>query len=228
MTLLREIQRLLERTYGPTGVNLEDFLLGNQRSQWLASMAGATAAQISDLGRVYLRVVDGKLRMGIYYDERVIAALERNNPQLGLTDDNILAFMIFLEELDHALHAALKFCEGERDVTSEQFVRDLELQAKVDTYLILQMYCAYFNKPQRLTVADRRWLKACVFDAENYAYEEPYLAQRYHETNRLGRRYIGHLDRLPRARRTAEIRRFRKLSYGQKQTRIASLSQKRV
>ncbi len=228
MTLLREIQRLLEQTYGSTGVNLEDFLLGSQRSQWLASMAGATAAQISDLGRVYLRVVDGKLRMGIYYDQRVVAALERNSPQFGLNDQNVLPFMIFLEELDHAVHAALKFREGARDVTSEEFVRDLELQAKVDTYLILQKYCAFFNDDKKLHDVDRRWLKACVFDAENFAYEEPFLAERYHVTNRLGRRYIAHLDRLPRKRRTAEIRRFRELSYPQKQQRIASLSQKRV
>lgn len=224
MTLLREIQLLLERTYGSTGVNLEEFLLGQQRSAVLASMAGASAAQISDLGRVFLRVTEGKLRMGIYYDPRVIQALETNNPQYGLNDDNMLPFMVLLEELDHAVHAALKFRDGWRDITTETFVRDLELQAKVDTYLILQMYCAFFNRPKRLTNADRRWLKACVFDSENFAYEEPQIAERYRVTNRLGRRYVRYLDRLTPAPRTAEIRRFRKLSYGDKQHRILTLA----
>jgi hypothetical protein len=223
MTLLREIQVLLERTYGATGVNFEQFLLSPQRCQALSKMAGSTAAQISDLGRVFLRVLDGNLRMGIYYDARVITALEQDNPQYGLTDDNILPFMVFLEELDHAVHAALKFREGVRDIHSESFVRDLELQAKVDTYLILQMYCAFFNKSKRLTDADRRWLKACLFDRENCDYEAPVLTERYHESNRLGRRYVRFLEKLSPARRTAEIRRFRKLSYAQKQRRIQTV-----
>src|SRR5882724_10843101 len=221
MTLLREVQILLERTYGETGVNLEDFLLSEQRSRALSEMAGASAAQISDLGRVFLRIVDGKLRMGIHYDASVVEALEGNDPACGLNDENIVPFMVFLEELDHAVHAALKFREGMRDIHSEGFVRDLEVQAKVDTYLILQKYCAFFNKPQRLTDADRRWLRACVFDRERLAFEEPLLAERYHETNRLARRYVRHLDGLSRTRRTTEIRRFRKFSYGQKRDRVA-------
>jgi hypothetical protein len=224
MTLLREIQILLERTYGQTGVNFEDFLLSPSRSRALSDMAGASAAQISDLGRVFLRIVDGDLRMGIHYAPSVVTELEANNPACGLNDDNILPFMVFLEELDHAVHAALKFREGSRDIHREVFVRDLELQAKVDTYLILQKYCAFFNKPQKLTDADRRWLKACVFDRDNAVFEEPQLAERYHETNRLARRYVRHLDGLPPARRTKEIRRFRKLPYARKRDRIASLS----
>ncbi len=221
MTLLGEIQLLLERTYGTTGVNFGDFILSRQRGRVLSEMAGASAAQISDLGRVFLRIVDGKLRLGIHYDPSVIETLEGNNPACGLNDQNIVPFMVFLEELDHAVHAALKFREGIRDIHSEAFVRDLELQAKVDTYLVLQKYCAFFNSPQKLTEADRRWLKACVFDRDNASFEEPLLAERYHEANRLARRYVRHLDGLPRARRTTEIRRFRKLTYSQKRDRIA-------
>jgi hypothetical protein len=221
MTLLGEVQILLERTYGSTGVNFEDFLLSHERSRALSEMAGPSAAQISDLGRVFLRIVDGKLRLGIHYDSGVVEALEGNNPACGLNDENILSFMVFLEELDHAVHAALKFREGVLDIHSESFVRDLELQAKVDTYLILQKYCTFFNRPQRLTDADRRWLKACVFDRELSAFEAPLLAERYRETNRLARRYVLHLDGLSRTRRTSEIRRFRKFSYGQKRDHIA-------
>lgn len=221
MTLLREIQILLERTYGKTGVNFEEFLLSSSRSRALSEMAGTSAAEISDLGRVFLRVVDGKLRLGIYYDTSVVEALEQNNPAYGLNDENILPFMVLLEELDHAVHAALKFREGVRDIYGEMFVRDLELQAKVDTYLILQKYCAFFNQPQRATIADRRWLRACIFDRDNAIFEEPLLTERYWETNRLARRYVRHLDRLPPKRRTSEIRRFRKLTYAQKRDRIA-------
>ena len=173
---------------------------------------------------MFMRLEDGKLRLGIYYDDRVITALESNNPQCGLNDDNVLPFMVFLEELDHAVHAALKYREGDRNIYSEAFVRDLELQAKVDVYLILQMYCAFFNDDKKLSPADRRWLKSCVFDAENFAYEEPILRDRYRGSNRLGRRYVKFLDRLSAKRRTAEIRRFRKLSFAEKQNRILALS----
>ncbi len=228
MTLLREIQRLLEKTYGETGVNLEDFLLNSDRHKQLAELSSAAAGQISDLGRTFLRVSDGKLRVGIYYQPRVIEALERENPQFGLSDTNILPFMVFLEEVDHAVHASLKYLEGRRDIFAEDFVRDLELQAKVDTYLILQMYCAFFNTDKKLHDADKRWLKACVFDSEHFAYDEPVLARRYRETNRLGRRYVKHLDSLTAKRRTTEIRRFRTLSYRQKQIRVASLSSKQA
>lgn len=223
MTLLREIQLLLERTYGQTGVNFEEFLLSPSRSHALTEMAGTSAAEISDLGRVFLRIVEGNLRLGIHYDSSVLETLEKSNPAYGLNDENILSFMVFIEELDHAVHAALKFHEGVRNIHGETFVRDLELQAKIDTYLILQKYCAFFNQPQRLTKADRRWLKACVFDRDA-VFEEPLLAERYHETNRLARRYVRHLDRLSRTRRTAEIRRFRSLAYSQKRDRVAALT----
>jgi hypothetical protein len=224
MTLLREIQRLLEQTYGATGVNLEEFLLNSDRHKQLAELSSAAAGQISDLGRTFLRVSDGKLRVGIYYQPRVIEALERENPQFGLTDTNVLPFMVFLEELDHAVHASLKYLEGYRDIFAEEFVRDLELQAKVDVYLILQMYCAFFNDDKKLHDADRRWLKACVFDSERFSYDDPMMAERYRETNRLGRRYVKHLDGLTAKRRTSEIRKFRKLNYAKKQRRIQSVS----
>jgi hypothetical protein len=223
MTLLRELQLLLERTYGETGVNFEDFLLDSQRSRLLAEQAGSSASQISDLGRLYMRVLDGKLRLGIHYQPTVIAALEREDPGHGLTDTNIFPFMVLLEELDHALHASLKFKRGDRDIHNEEFVRDLELQAKVDTYLVLKMYCAHFNKSKRTSPADRRWLQACVFDSECFAYQEPLLRERYRQTNRLGRRYVRYLDTLPASKRTAEIRRFQKLPYPGKQARIQSL-----
>ena len=221
MNLLGEVQILLERTYGNTGVDFGDFLLSRKRSRELSELAGASAAQISDLGRVFLRIVDDKLHLGIHYDPGVVEALEANNPASGLNDENIFPFMVFSRGTRPLGSCRPEIPGGVRDIHSETFVRDLELQAKVDTYLILQKYCAFFNKPQRLTEPDRRWLKACVFDSERSASEEPLLAERYCETNRLARRYIRHLDGLSRTRRTTEIRRFRKLSYSQKRERIA-------
>ncbi len=64
MNLLGEVQILLERTYGVTGVDFGDFLLTRERSRELSELAGASAAQISDLGRVFLRIVDGNTAPG--------------------------------------------------------------------------------------------------------------------------------------------------------------------
>ena len=224
MTLLREIQNLLEKTYGSTGINFEDCLLNSDRNKQLTGQSSTTAGQISDLGRTFLRVADNKLRVGIYYQPSVIEALERDNPQFGLTDKNVLPFMVFLEEIDHAVHASLKYHDGQRDIFDEGFVRDLELQAKVDVYLILQMYCEFFNPDKTLHEADRRWLKACVFDSERFSYDDPMLVERYRESNRQGRRYVKYLDGLTSKRRTAELRRFRKLDYAKKQKRIQTVS----
>ena len=226
MSLFREIQLLLERTYGSTGINLEKFLLGEKRSHELFLMAGATAAQISDLGRVFLRISNGKLHMGIFYSPRIIEALEHNHPQCGLNDGNILPFMVFLEEIDHAVHAALKFKEGERDIYSEPFVRDLELQAKIDTYLILQRFCAFFSNQKQLTQQDRHWLLSSTFDTDAGGYEDPTVSERYYESNQLGRRYVQYLDQLTNKKRTSEIRSFRKLTYRGKQRRITAVTKR--
>lgn len=224
MTLLREIQILLERTYGKTGVNLEHFLLDSHRNHQLSELADPSLLQAGGLGHVFLRVTDGKLRMGIHFAKDVIESLERDNPQHGLTDQNIFPFMVLLEEIDHAVHASLKFREGTRDVMNEDFVCDLEVQAKIDTYLILQYFCAFFNPGNQLTPADRRWLRACVFDSQTVAKHKPPVRRRYLETNRLARRYTRHLDTLSARARTTEIRHFRKLDYGSKRVRVLQLS----
>jgi hypothetical protein len=224
MTLLRQIQLLLERTYGSTGVNFEEFIIGSERYRRLAALADASVADMSDLGRVFLRVTEGQLAIGIYYDERVIHALEARNPQCGVTDANVGPFMVFLEELDHAVHAALKFRDGVRDIDSESFACDLELQARVDMYLILQMYRAGTNRSRRLTHCDRQWLRNRLFDMEDCVYADPVLGTRYREGNRLGRRYARYLDTLTADGRPAEIRAFRRLTFPEKRALIDALA----
>src|SRR5689334_24364696 len=57
------------------------------------------------------------------------------SPRAGLSDHNIRSLIVFVEELNHALHAALDFKSGRHQIDSEDFARNLELQAQVDTYL---------------------------------------------------------------------------------------------
>jgi len=58
---------------------------------------------------------------------------------------------MFVEEINHALHAALQFKSGTREIGSEDFARNLELQAQIDTYLVLLLFVAFFRKAQRVS-----------------------------------------------------------------------------
>ena len=223
MTLLRQIQNLLERTYTPTGINLEDFLIGRQRCTELTHLAGPMARDLSVDGRTFLRVINGHLYIAIYYHPWVIQILEQHPPFAELSGKNIRALIVFLEELNHAVHAALRFLEHRLQIESESLMCDLELQAKVDTYLSLKLIGTALRKRRRLTKKHERWLQSCLFKSESFQYQHGVLRYRYRETNRLALRLARHLDQLKPSRRIAFIRQFRPLSFEQKRACIQSL-----
>ena len=66
-TLFSEIQRLFERTYAAVGINLEDCLIDQRRCGQLSRLAGASARELSELARTFLRTSAGPLPVGIYY-----------------------------------------------------------------------------------------------------------------------------------------------------------------
>jgi hypothetical protein len=223
-TLFSQIQRLFERTYAQVGINLEDCLIDRTRCGHLSRLAGASARELSELARTFLRRSGDQLYVGIYYSRWLIEQLEKNDPRRGLSEANIRSLIIFVEEINHALHAALKFKNGLREIHSEDFVRNLELQSQVDTYLVLLLFVAFFRKAQRISRADRRWLRFHLFasTAPN-AYSDPNLRGRYLETSELASRYTRYLDALNGARRIDEIRVFHALDYAAKKQLILSL-----
>lgn len=223
-TLFSEIQRLFERTYAATGINLEECLIDRQRCGQLSRLAGASARELSELARTFLRRVGDNLHIGIYYSQWLIEQLERHDPRKGISDSNIRHLIAFVEEINHALHAALAFRRGIREIESEDFARNLELQAQVDTYLVLLLFVGFFRKTQRISRTDRRWLRFHLFASHHAeAYSDPNLRGRYLETAALARRYTVCLDALNGARRIEEIRLFHTLDYGQKRERILAL-----
>ena len=160
-TLFSQIQRLFERTYAQVGINLEDCLIDRTRCAQLSMLAGKSARELSELARTFLRRAGDQLYVGIYYSRWLIEQLEQHDPRAGLGDRNIRSLIMFVEELNHALHAALQFKRGVREIASEDFVRNLELQAQVDTYLVLLLVCRLFSKnPTRLGDATAA---GCVF-----------------------------------------------------------------
>ena len=102
--------------------------------------------------------------------------------------------------------------------------RNLELQAQVDTYLVLLLFVAFFRKPQRISQADRRWLRFHLFARQcPEAFRDTNLRGRYLETSQLAASYTHYLDTLNGLRRLDEIRRFHSLEYGAKRERILAL-----
>ncbi len=226
-TLFSEIQRLFERTYAAVGINLEECLIDRKRSEQLSRLAGASAIELSELARTFLRTADNQLYIGIHYSAWLIEQLEKNDPRAGVNNANIRSLIAFVEEINHALHAGLEFKRGRCELADESFIRNLELQAQVDTYLVLLMFVAFFRKTQRTSRMDRRWLRFHLFQSKTPdAYHDPNLRGRYLETGELAERYTRHLDTLNGVRRIEEIRRFHSLTYGEKKTQILALMDK--
>ena len=223
-TLFSQIQRLFERTYAQVGINLEDCLIDRQRCAPIVDPAGRSARELSELARTFLRTADDRLYVGIYYSRWLIEQLERHDPRAGLSDRNIRSLIMFVEEINHALHAALQFKSGAREIGSEDFARNLELQAQVDTYLVLLLFVAFFRKTQRVSQTDRRWLRFHLFARScPGAFRDENLRGRYLETTELAANYTEYLDTLNGLRRLEEIRVFRSLDYEAKKARVLAL-----
>src|SRR3981081_2755921 len=223
-TLFSEVQRLFERSCSNVGINLEDCLIDRTRCRQLTRLAGAAAHELSDLARTFLRTADDRLYVGIYYSGWLIEQLERHDPRSGLSDSNIRSLIMFVEEINHALHAALQFKAGLRRIDSEDFARNLELQGMVDTYLVLLLFVAFFRKTQRISRTDRRWLRFHMFESRPQdAFHDENLRARYLETGELASSYTHYLDTLNGARRLDEIRNFHALNYDAKKRHILAL-----
>ena len=223
-TLFSQIQKLFERTYAQVGINLEDCLIDRHRCRQLSILAGRSARELNDLARTFLRAANDRLYVGIYYSRWMIEQLERHDPRAGLSEQNIRSLIAFVEEINHALHAALQFENGAREITSEDFARNLELQAQVDTYMVLLLFVAFFRKTQRVSRTDRKWLRFHLFDQQcPDAFEDRNLRARYLETTELAASYTRYLDTLNAIRRVEEIRMFRSLNYVDKKERVLAL-----
>jgi hypothetical protein len=216
MTLLREIQTLLERTYAPVSIDLESCLIGESRCAALNRMAGESAARLAPGGRTFLRQAGDSLYVAIFYSRPVIAELEANDPRHALNERNISALITFIEEIAHGVQAALLFHEGEREIDSEAYARNLETQARIDTYLVLSKFahllCGEGKIPRRVGA----WLRRQLFDNSHRRFATPRLRARYGAARRCALGFLRHLRRLPLANRHDALREFRALNWPEK------------
>ena len=73
MALLRDVQRLFERTYGlEAGVDLEACVVGPRRCAELAARSDAGHAEMSDWARFFFYVENANLRLALFYADEMI------------------------------------------------------------------------------------------------------------------------------------------------------------
>jgi hypothetical protein len=183
MTLLREIQTLLERTYAPVAINLEACVIGESRCAALNRLAGESTEGLAPGGRTFLRQAGDSLYVAIFYSRPVIAELEANDPRQTLNERNISALITFIEEIAHGVQAALLFHEGEREIDSEAYARNLETQARIDTYLVLSKF-AHVLCGDPIPRSVGAWLRRQLFDNSHRRFSTRRLRERYEAAQR--------------------------------------------
>jgi len=205
MTLLAEIQEVIERTYSPAGVNLEDCLIPRARSRELAACA-ADGEVLAEEACTFLRVHEGNLHIAIFYEPGLIEVLEREDPRQSLSHRNVRALIHFMEEITHGVHAALAFRRGWRRWDSESFACALEAQARVDVYYLLLRFVRLIAGG--VDEGARGWVREAVFSGEQGPGEEGRLKRRYARAGRIARCFVERVDRMEPRERAREIRRF--------------------
>jgi hypothetical protein len=155
--------------------------------------------------RLLVRETGAGVRACIYYPDAMIRRLEEKPPQRGLDEDNVDAFAILVEELDHLLVAAERAHAG-RSVS----LLELEVQANVSKDLVLSRFMA--RRENRLDPDRRSWLRHHLFYARAYCDDDPTIRERYDEASRMALRFLQSLERLPRTGRVQSLRRFHRAS----------------
>ena len=224
MTLLREIQTLLERTYAPVPINLESCLIGEGRCAALNLLAGESATHLAPGGRTFLRQAGDSLYVAIFYSRPVIAELEANDPRQTLNERNISALITFIEEIAHGVQAALLFHEGEREIDSEAYARNLETQARIDTYLVLSKF-AHLLCGEPIPRRVGAWLRRQLFDTSHRRFATPRLNARYAAAQRCALAFLRRLRHLPLDERPDLLREFRALAWPEKLRFVGQESQ---
>src|SRR5215468_7396765 len=109
-SLLARLQRLIEQTYDwDTGIrDLTPFLLGDVGYQRVFSGREVhEEAQLPEFSpRTLVSWRRGRCRLNIYYPNSLVEHLETVNPLRELSERNVVAFSLLVEELDHLLRLA--------------------------------------------------------------------------------------------------------------------------
>jgi hypothetical protein len=206
--LLDALCGLLRRTYAleaPT-LPIGRYVIGDEGLRAIYPKGEHEARAVSGAGaKLLVRDTEAGVRACIYYPDEMIRCLEHKPPQKGLDDENVDAFAVLVEELDHFLVAAERAHSG-RGVS----LLELEIQANVSKDLVLTRFLA--ARGRRVDRDRQVWLRSHLFHARQYSDADPAIRQRYDEAARYALRFLRSLERLPRSRRLPALRRFHRTS----------------
>ena len=155
--------------------------------------------------RLLVRDTGAGVRACIYYPDAMIRHLEQRPPQRRLDANNVDAFAVLVEELDHLLVTAERAHAG-RGVS----LLELEVQAGVSKDLVLSRFLARGGR--HLDSGRREWLRSHLFHARTYCDDDPEVRGRYEAASRLALKFLRSLETRPRARRVEILRRFHRAS----------------
>lgn len=219
MALLRDVQRLFERTYGrEAGVDLEACVVGPRRCAELAARSDAGHAEMSSWARFFYYVENANLRLALFYADEMIETLERRDPRRGLSESNVLPLLVFTEEASHALHTTFAFGDGGPSrVAGEEFLAELELLARIDAYLLLRHFVRALARP--LAESDLAWVREQALTRWDVPYDDPDLRARYGDAARLATAFVDRLEDVSPRRQLSELRAFRALPMAEKRVR---------
>ena len=220
-SLLIRLQRLIEATYDwRTGIqNLAPFLVGDHG--YSVFYAGREILEESagkgEGPRTLVTWRGGPVSLGVYYPDALVRHLEEINPLRELSDKNVVAFSLLIEELDHLL--MLAWC-----IRHERSVRLLELEfhANVTKYFVLAHFVGRATRRVRLTSAQREWIQHQLFCEMGERVPEP-QGHRYRTAARLALRFIRSLEMVSAAERVTILRRFARQSWGRQRAFLESM-----
>lgn len=202
--LLDTLCALLRRTYALTAplLPIGRYVIGDAGLRTLYPNGERAVLSGTESGaRLLVRDAGSGVHACIYYPDAMIRRLEEKPPQRGLDEDNVDAFAVLVEELDHLLVTAERAHAG-RGVS----LLELEVQANVSKDLVLSRFLA---RPRgRLDKNRRAWLRYHLFDARTYCDDDPEVRNRYAEASRLALRFLRSLEHVPQAMRVEMLRRF--------------------
>ena len=206
--LLDALCGLLRRTYALTAplLPIGRYVIGDAGLRVLYPKGQRDVrSEAGEGARLLVRDTGDGVRACIYYPDAMIRRLEENPPQRGLDEDNVDAFAVLVEELDHLLVAAERAQAG-RGVS----LLELEVQANVSKDLVLSRFLS--RRGQCVDPVRRAWLRHHLFDARTYCDDDRSVRYRYDEASRLALKFLATLERTPRGRRVDRLRRFHRAS----------------
>ena len=196
-SLLSLLKSMIERSYGmpPVIEDVTPFIIGD--AGYAAHYGQAEGA------RLLVRETSASLRVSLYYPDALVRHLERFNPMTAVGDENIDAFGVFIEELDHLLTVASRVAEN-RPVSRIE----LEHHAMVTKYLVVVHFLGKQIGRRRVPDALRRWARHHLL--ERYVSDEGEDPGRYRDAAKLAGKYLRYLDSMRLSERPAELRAYQK------------------